>query len=410
MSRVTLLAVALLALAGCDKGEIVCDRLLAELRRCDVPSGPLVCEQLGEAEQGFLLQRFEQASCDAVHPDGDADLTARICDLLSWPCPAPLFPDPRPQPTVYPLVFVGGIDDEPAFDWSADVLDMVASVPGNEVHHVTLTPWASRAQRTQDLASAVASIVAGRPGLRVNLICWAVGGLDCRYLVSPGGLYAADPASQALASAAVASITTIATPHRGTDVAQAALDGLAYESDPVLDALLGADLLPEREEPIDYTALEAALAELTPLEMTAFNAAVVDADGVLYQSWAGVSHVLGQPYIPAEADVRRECAGPDGALLLERHPNTYDVMSELLWTTAVFAGRSLYAAGSTELGPSDGMIPVASARWGTFRGCVPADHYDVVGQIGDRGADPNTGFDAARFVANITADLAGRGL
>jgi hypothetical protein len=52
---------------------------------------------------------------------------------------------------------------------------------------------------------------------------------------------------------------------------------------------------------------------------------------------------------------------------------------------------------------------VASARWGNFRGCIPADHYDVVGQIGHNTRDPVTGFDAARFWAFVASDLAERG-
>ena len=30
---------------------------------------------------------------------------------------------------------------------------------------------------------------------------------------------------------------------------------------------------------------------------------------------------------------------------------------------------------------NDGMVTVQSARWGTFMGCIPADHFDEVGQI-----------------------------
>jgi hypothetical protein len=56
------------------------------------------------------------------------------------------------------------------------------------------------------------------------------------------------------------------------------------------------------------------------------------------------------------------------------------------------------------------MVSVTSANWGEFRGCVPADHYDLIGQIGDRGIDPSSGFDAAAFYANVAVDLARRGL
>jgi triacylglycerol lipase len=52
---------------------------------------------------------------------------------------------------------------------------------------------------------------------------------------------------------------------------------------------------------------------------------------------------------------------------------------------------------------------VESAKWGKFRGCIPADHLDQVGQINDRRPDRHTGFDFVRFYRNIAFDLAARG-
>ena len=40
---------------------------------------------------------------------------------------------------------------------------------------------------------------------------------------------------------------------------------------------------------------------------------------------------------------------------------------------------------------NDGLVPVESAKWGTFLGCVPADHLDEIGQIG--GLPPGLGND-----------------
>ena len=31
--------------------------------------------------------------------------------------------------------------------------------------------------------------------------------------------------------------------------------------------------------------------------------------------------------------------------------------------------------------PNDGLVPVDSAIWGEFLGCIPADHFDQIGQI-----------------------------
>lgn len=397
---------ALLALTACEeKEEIVCDALLDELRRCDVPGGPLLCEELDIAAQGLLLQRFRQADCDATLADGEVDYDARVCELLGYPCPAPLFPDPRPQATRNPMVFVGGIDSEEVFSWHRAMLEDVARF-GHDVHLVNLTPWASREERAADLWRSIQAIQrAGNP--QVNLVCYAVGGLDCRYLVSPGGLFRDAPEQRQAAQDAVAVLVTVGTPHRGTQVAQAALDLAELQTEAVIDAILGTKLI-ERADTPSPTALQRSLLDLTPAALADFNDRVTDAPGLVYESWAGVSHVFGQPFVPSEADVVLACT-VDGELRYAHHPDTYDVMSDILWATAPFAGRLLDDDGSSVLHPNDGMIAVASARWGTFRGCVPADHYDLIGQIGDRGADPLTGFDAARFFANIAADLAQRG-
>ena len=42
---------------------------------------------------------------------------------------------------------------------------------------------------------------------------------------------------------------------------------------------------------------------------------------------------------------------------------------------------------------NDGLVTVQSARWGTFIGCYPADHFDEVGQIAHTGPNPESGFD-----------------
>ena len=68
------------------------------------------------------------------------------------------------------------------------------------------------------------------------------------------------------------------------------------------------------------------------------------------------------------------------------------------------------ATGETTVSPTDGMVSVQSAQWGKFRGCIPSDHYHVIGQVQRSAADVYTGFDAGRFYGWVANDLAGRGL
>jgi triacylglycerol lipase len=56
------------------------------------------------------------------------------------------------------------------------------------------------------------------------------------------------------------------------------------------------------------------------------------------------------------------------------------------------------------------MVSVESAKWGSFRGCIPADHYDVIGQIGHFTRDVRTGFDPIDFYRWVASDLAEQGL
>jgi triacylglycerol lipase len=55
------------------------------------------------------------------------------------------------------------------------------------------------------------------------------------------------------------------------------------------------------------------------------------------------------------------------------------------------------------------MATVESAMWGTFRGCIPADHLDEVGQIRHDAPDAVTGFDHVQFYRDLAHDLAQRG-
>jgi hypothetical protein len=122
-----------------------------------------------------------------------------------------------------------------------------------------------------------------------------------------------------------------------------------------------------------------------------------------------VSQVLAKTSSASEESIREHCTDESGALLFQRHDGTRDAMNPLLFVTAPFSGTSLDDRGRVVTSPSDGMVSVESAKWGTFRGCIPADHYDVVGQIGTMTRDPLTGFDAPAFYTQLASDLAGRG-
>ncbi len=394
------LAFVLLFASACGGELVYCTELAEELVECDVAATELSCELISIGDRIDLKDAFEARGCDAVWGD-DGRVDDRLCRAFGWDCPEPLQSEVADIPLDHPVVFVGGIDNGPDFDWNPDVLDRIANTTGVAVYQVTLAGWAPREVRALELWQTLRIAAAESPTGRVNLVCYAVGGIDCRYLVSPGGLFAGDAVGLAATSNVVASITTIATPHRGTDVASAAL----YASDEVLGALLGQRAGAGRADADVVRSLE----ELTPEAMVEFNERVVDAPEVAYYSWAGVSHFLGASLFVSDAAILDHCSGDDGTPSILRHPDTQDRLSDLLAPTAPFAGRTIDAAGATATSPHDGMVSVTSAKWGEFLGCVVADHYDVIGQHHDGGFDPQTGFDAARFYENWLEKLFERG-
>lgn len=399
-------ASVLLLAAGCAPAQAeLCQRLDDKLESCDLPSVRALCQQLTADEEDRIIDYVDQLRCDGPRLERNEALTQGLCQLMRWPCPGQLFAAPDPLPTKYPLVFVSGIDGSPIFDWNPRVLQAVAAIGPNEVQLVEVTPWATPPTRARDLWRALQAIEAPK----VNLICYAVAGLDCRYLVSPGGLFRSDPAARDAAQAKVATITTIATPHRGTAVAEVALDLSSEDPKEIAARLLGTDVVPTSAAPLDLTGVRETLSGLSPESSLGFNAEVIDAAAVYYQSFAGFSHIFGQPFYPSDEDLRRDCQDEDGRLRLARHADTYDVMSPLLWLPAALATRTTSPEGTSIYSPSDGLVSIQSAKWGRFRGCIPADHYDVIGQIDDLGPDPNSGFDAARFYQTLAVDLAEAG-
>ncbi len=308
----------------------------------------------------------------------------RFCDHHDSDC-ALLGPDPVGQPTKFPFVihhgFSGGHSGFLAFNGVADAL----IADGHFAIQTETPPFNSTEVRAEQLRAAVDAVLARTGAAKVNLIGHSMGGLDARYLVSTLGY-----------GDRVASITTISTPHLGTLGADAALKATPGVVDPVVNALavlLGLTI----SDAAENADVRAAFHDLSEAAAPAFNAANPDDPRVFYQSWAGVSSLLGRAEDRDSPEVAAAC---EGRLLI--HPGTFDSMRILLAPIAPLVSRAF-------ADPSDGLCTVKSARWGEFRGCIPADHSDEVGQIPAGAPDPRTSFDHIRFYRNLAFDLAARG-
>ena len=234
---------------------------------------------------------------------------------------------------------------------------------GEVVYDPELPPFAPPSTRAPVLAAAVRRALdeTGRP--RVVLIAHSQGGLDARYLISTLGL-----------GDRVAALVTVSTPHRGTRLGDAfaglipgvnlgLLDGLATGIGSIYNGAPGR------------AAIRETLAALSERDAARFNEQNPDDPRVRYYSVAGRSN-------------RRDGRAVCGDAVVPNTPGLVDVPFPLLAPMMAF----LEGSDPTNL-VNDGLVTVRSARWGTFIGCVPADHFDEVGQIAHQGPDPASGFD-----------------
>src|SRR5262245_39959907 len=180
---------------------------------------------------------------------------------------------------------------------------------GNRVFLARVAPLGSVAERAQQLKEFLDEQCPCEP---VHLLAHSMGGLDCRYLISNLGI-----------ASRVLSLTTIATPHRGTPFADWGLRRLWPVFYPVL-SLLG----------VSTRAFE----DLSVACCRRFNEDVLDEPGVRYFSVGG--------------------------------------LFQTSWRTPLWhlSGQVV----QREQGPNDGLVPVSSARWGAEFSLWEGNHVSLV--------------------------------
>lgn len=301
-----------------------------------------------------------------------------------------LLPEPSGPQAKHPFVLAHGFNASTTNAWSFyGVADALAK-DQRVVVLAEVPPFASPKTRAEYLAKDVDRALEqcrrtpDCDASGVNLIAHSMGGLDARALI--GSLHYGDR---------IASLTTVASPHHGTAVADALLGIIPSVADGLVDKAAAAFARRfTQEELANDSDLRGALTGLAEANAASFAAENPDDPRVYVQSYAGVSSPVGRL---RDEDVKA-CEGK-----IVTFKTRSDKMDLRLVPLAPFVAHGL------ELRPNDGMSTVESAKWGEFKGCVPANHYAEVGQPKREGMDRWSGWDHVRFYRTVAFDLAKRG-
>ncbi len=227
---------------------------------------------------------------------------------------------------------------------------------GESVFVTVVPPYDTSEARAAALATQIDGILKRTGKAKVNLVGHSQGGMDARVITSAQGLGYGDR---------VASVTTIATPHHGSKVADAVLGLLQNVPADVVDSVTGDFLKLVEKTAFELQSdahLRQQVVEISEhYTSTVFNPTYQDAPGVLYMSYAGRTNL-------------RTGIGVCDDGKYDNDPLSVDVTQAALAPLAIFLEEGRFLV-------NDGLVTVESAKWGTFQQCVPADHLKEVGQL-----------------------------
>lgn len=326
------------------------------------------CGSAGEAETGYSQVEgdFDDAGADVdvVIPEAELPRDRDISDA------GPEIGDTEPKlGPPYPVVLAHGFFGFEDFagvgfvDYFYKVKDNLAKNGETNVHTPAVDPFNDSTIRGAQLAAFIEELLDETGYEKVNIIGHSQGGLDARVVAHEHPEW-------------VASVWTFATPHHGTPVADVVLRLTPSDRfHDLLDALVRLVGRSLWEEIDGGTSLATALQQFSTPGISAFNAKYTDSPGVDYFSLTGRSR---------RSLALSECQSKDAPSFITDHKYTADPI------TPLFSVFGAYLS-TTELGgsPNDGLVRVKDAKWGTFLGCVPADHLDEIGHL--LGASPGLG-------------------
>jgi triacylglycerol lipase len=335
------------------------------------------------AKLAVAVSLLATAACSADDPGTGVDDVTESAPAARWP-----------------IVLVPAFHATTKNSWS---LERVAEALEADHHFVWLAdlpPYAGTPERAEALAheidaAATAFCAERKPAddpracfdaTKVHLVGHSQGGLDARWVASNGGY-----------GPWIVSVTTLSTPHRGTPLGDVGLSLLEDDrAEAEVGKLLKLALSTMLDELLVDTVAGPGLADAFYWLSEAryrHEPEIPDAEGVVYQSWAGVATSDGDlPDVTA-------CDGKG------RFPQGRAAELDGVIDAARFGVVAKIFDAAHK--PYDGHIPVESAKHGDFLGCVPVDHLDLIGRP-DGQQDENlkkTGFDYRAFYRELGAGL-----
>jgi len=315
------------------------------------------------------------------------DVADRGVDLALPDLPHPDRPAPEASPgsgPPYPIVLAHGFfgfKEIGPLEYFHKVREALEA-DGHVVIVTAVDPFNSTYVRGNQLLQQINIALVQTGAAKVNIIGHSQGGFEARYVAG-------------IIPERVGAVVTIGTPHVGAHIADVLLEKAPGFSVDLAKAFFAAVSRPFYGDVSKDSDLKACLEFLATDSVTQFNASYPDQPGVAYYSIAGRS---------SSELAANECFAPKAPPFITKYDADKDPIDPLLYLVSKVVGGSLL-----DPVPNDGIVQVQSTRWGTWLGCVPADHWDEVGQL--LGDSPGSGnpFDHLTFYRDLAKFLVDQG-
>ncbi len=288
-----------------------------------------------------------------------------------------LGPEPRYAKTRYPMLLVSGFATSPTLN-NFRGLPEAYDRYGQKYFIANLPPYDSAQVRGAALAETIEDVLRRSGAAKVNILAHSMGGLDSRVAITDHEL-----------GDKVASLTTISSPHKGSKLGDLGVELFRNGNHDALNAF--ASFIGARFSDVATDShLYDAFVSLSTASADEFNRTHPNDPRVHYQSWAGIAGIAG---IVNPAD--------DAACEHKRYGGRR--------VSGIIHGFMAPMAAVLGVVPQDAMVTIDSAKLGEFKGCMPADHLDEVGDQFTNGPHFFTRFDRIRFYVSVTDELADKG-